>query len=211
MLHAIDELIYIHIDNQHHDTLGFVHECAEYLDKPLSILQSDYKNVESVIRKFKFVNSPRGAACTTVLKKQVRQDWEKDFLLDNEVTLSYVWGYDANESIRANRLKSNDSDKNHIFPLIDHNIPKKKVHEMLKEIGIQRPVMYNLGYDNNNCVGCVKGGMGYWNKIRVDFPDVFERMALLEREIGATCLKDKNGKIYLDELDPARGKIPTGL
>ncbi len=45
--------------------------------------------------------------------------------------------------------------------------------------------------------------MGYWNKIRVDFPDVFERRAKQEREIGHTCIKG----VYLDELDPYRGRI----
>ena len=60
-----------------------------------------------------------------------------------------------------------------------------------------------LGYNNNNCVGCVKGGMGYWNKIRVDFPEVFEKRAKLEREIGYSILK----QCYLDELDPKRGRI----
>ena len=67
--------------------------------------------------------------------------------------------------------------------------------------------MYDLGYSNNNCVGCPKGGIGYWNKIRVDFPEVFELRAKREREIGHTCLKDKNGPIYLDELDPNRGRM----
>jgi hypothetical protein len=45
--------------------------------------------------------------------------------------------------------------------------------------------------------------MGYWNKIRKDFPEVFAERAQQEREIGHTCIKD----IYLDELDPKRGKI----
>ena len=58
-----------------------------------------------------------------------------------------------------------------------------------------------LGYKNNNCIGCVKGGMGYWNKIRVDFPDVFERRAVLERRIEGTCIKG----VYLDELAEDRG------
>ena len=65
--------------------------------------------------------------------------------------------------------------------------------------------MYKMGYNNNNCIGCVKGGMGYWNKIRIDFPDKFNEVANIERQIGATCLKDENGKIFLDELDPNRG------
>lgn len=63
--------------------------------------------------------------------------------------------------------------------------------------------MYDLGYHNNNCVGCVKGGMGYWNRIRIDFPEVFRKMAELEREIGHSCI---NG-VYLDELAPGRGRI----
>jgi len=65
--------------------------------------------------------------------------------------------------------------------------------------------MYRLGYRNNNCIGCPKGGIGYWNKIRRDFPDVFDRMARLERELDATCTRDNDGPVWLDELDPARG------
>ena len=63
--------------------------------------------------------------------------------------------------------------------------------------------MYDLGYPNNNCIGCVKGGMGYWNKIRVDFPEVFERRVRQERETGRSCIKG----IFLDELEPDRGNM----
>lgn len=68
--------------------------------------------------------------------------------------------------------------------------------------GIQLPKMYELEYVNNNCKGCVKGGMAYWNKIRVDFPPIFERMALLERKVGYSCI---NGT-FLDELNPNAGR-----
>ena len=50
----------------------------------------------------------------------------------------------------------------------------------------------------------VKGGMGYWNKIKVDFPEVFQRMATLERYKGQTIFKDR----YLDELQPEDGNYP---
>jgi len=36
-------------------------------------------------------------------------------------------------------------------------------------------------------------------------------MAVIEREVGATCLKDKLGKIFLDELSPNRGEIPEEI
>jgi hypothetical protein len=63
--------------------------------------------------------------------------------------------------------------------------------------------MYDLGYNNNNCIGCVKGGAGYWNKIRVDFPAVFEKRAKMEREIGHSILKD----YFLDELPKDKGRM----
>ena len=60
---------------------------------------------------------------------------------------------------------------------------------MLWKAGIEIPAMSKMGYNNNNCIGCVKGGMGYWNKIRKDFPEVFAQMAQIERDVGATCLE----------------------
>lgn len=72
-------------------------------------------------------------------------------------------------------------------------------------------MMYRLGYKNNNCIGCVKGGMGYWNKIRKDFPATFQRMASLERKLDVAILKEeepgtkKRLRVFLDELQPDRG------
>jgi hypothetical protein len=48
----------------------------------------------------------------------------------------------------------------------------------------------------------VKGGKGYWNKIRTDFPAVFAARAKLEREVGASCIKG----VFLDELPPDAGR-----
>ena len=107
-----------------------------------------------------------------------------------------------NEKHRAERIVETMKDQKHHFPLIEKELSKEDVHGMSKQLGIQRPVMYDLGYTNNNCIGCVKGGMGYWNKIRKDFPDVFEKMANLEREIGRSCI---NGT-FLDELKEEQGR-----
>ena len=57
--------------------------------------------------------------------------------------------------------------------------------------------------------GGVKGGMGYWNKIRVDFPEHFDKLAKIEREINHSIFRNKetNERIYLDELDPNAGNF----
>lgn len=107
------------------------------------------------------------------------------------------------ERKRADRLLESMPEYDHEFPLIDHQLTKEDAHGLCQKIGLKRPAMYDLGYSNNNCVGCVKGGMGYWNKIRSDFPEVFKKRAEMERKIGHSCI---NG-IYLDELDPTAGKM----
>lgn len=89
------------------------------------------------------------------------------------------------------------------FPLIERGLSKENCHAIADSLGLKRPKMYDLGYSNNNCVGCVKGGKGYWNRIRVDFPEVFERRAKEEREVGHSCI---NG-VSLDELDPGAGRM----
>jgi hypothetical protein len=66
--------------------------------------------------------------------------------------------------------------------------------------------MYRLGFNNNNCIGCPKGGAGYWNMIRLHFPSVFARMAELERRLGAKLIKLGGKHISLDDLPPDAGR-----
>lgn len=194
----VDEYIYIDVPDQHPDSLRFIHDCENYLNRKIVILRSKYSSVDEVLRKNKYINGPSGAPCTKHLKKLVRLAWEKD----NPGPYIYVWGFDKNEVQRAQRMRETFFEYNHEFPLIDNNITKEEAHGMLERIGIKRPVMYDLGYPNNNCIGCVKGGMGYWNKIREDFPDVFEIRSKMEDDLGATCIKG----VHLRELEPGKGR-----
>ena len=200
MRNKVDKIVYCHIENQHSDTMRFIKDCEKIMDIDFEILQSQYKSVDNVIKQFKFINSPYGATCTSVLKKRVRKEFEYKY---KDYQMTYIWGYDVNEKNRADRIVANFPEHNHLFPLIENNLYKEDCHSICKDLGIKRPVMYELGYRNNNCVGCVKGGMGYWNKIRIDFPDVFKRRAEQERECGHSCIKG----VYLDELAPDRGRI----
>lgn len=196
----IDEIIYTHVADQHPDSLRFLHDCERVLGRKITVLQSDrYKGVNDVIEKTRCVNTPFGAPCTQKLKKDLRKQWEREHP-DHHI---YVWGFDCNETERAKRTEESLSDYDHEFPLIEHGITKEQAHGIAWKLEIKRPVMYDMGYPNNNCIGCVKGGMGYWNHIRKDFPDVFEERARLEREIGHSCIKG----VFLDELEPGRGNL----
>jgi len=196
----VDKIIYIHIDDQHEDSLRFLKDCEKLLGREIEILQSPYKTVDDVVKKFKYINGVGGATCTNVLKKRVRKEWEQQF---KGYDITYVWGFDLDERHRAERLLDSMPEFTHEFPLIDAQLKKQDVHAISSKLGLKRPLMYELGYRNNNCIGCVKGGMGYWNKIRIDFPELFESRAKLERLIGASCI---NGT-YVDELEPTRGRF----
>lgn len=203
---TIDEFIYIDIDNQHEDSMRFINECSVVLGKPITILKSQYASVQNVIKAYGCIKIPSGfAPCTNILKKRVRKEWEYEH---KNYKLTYVWGFDLDEKHRADRLDDNTDGWVNQYPLIERELSKQDCHAILDRLGIKRPVMYDMGYNNNNCVGCVKGGMGYWNKIRIDFPQVFDDMAKLEREIGHSILKESDGTpIYLDELNPNRGRM----
>lgn len=197
----LDRAIYIDIDDQHPDSVRFINDCAKYLPCGIEILKSRYNSVDEACRAYSYIVTPKGARCTYVLKKEVRKIWERE--AREKYNLTYVWGMDDNEKERAARLIDIMPYCEHEFPLIDNAMTKAEAHGLLEKLGIKRPVMYDLGYNNNNnCIGCVKGGMGYWNKIRVDFPEVFASRCKLERDIGHSILKG----VFLDELDPQRGR-----
>ena len=205
----VDEWIYIDIADQHPDSMRFIEDCENVIGKPIQILKSsEYRCVEDCIRTAGFIGNYRTgiAVCTNWMKKRVRKQWEYEH---KDYDLTYVWGFDLKEKNRAERTIEGNPQAQHEFPLIDKGLSKEEVHGLFERtFDFKRRLMYDMGYPNNNCIGCVKGGMGYWNRIREDFPEVFESRAKLEREVGYSILKDGNGNpIYLDELEPNRGNM----
>ena len=189
---------YTEVLEEHPDNKRFLAECEKWFGQEILILGNDYYK-RSIYETFKTsAMNIRGAApCTRVLKKQVRERFELP-------TDRQVFGYTAEEEERLNRFIDANNSVDIWTPLIDKGLMKTDCLAMLKNAGIELPMMYRMGYHNNKCIGCVKGGMGYWNKIKVDFPDQFQRMATLERHKGQTIFKDR----YLDELKPTDGNYP---
>ena len=191
-------IAYTEVMEEHPDNKRFLAECEKWFGQEIVILGNDYYK-RSIYETFKTsAMNIRGAApCTRVLKKQVRERFE-------QVGDRQVFGYTAEEQQRYDRFIDANNEVDVWVPLIDKGLNKVDCLAMLQNAGIDLPEMYKLGYLNNNCIGCVKGGMGYWNKIRVDFPEQFDRMAKLERFKKQTIFKDR----YLDELKPTDGNYP---
>jgi len=198
-------IIYFEINTAHSDNERFIKDCEKWYGVEIERISSEkYNSQFEVIEHTKYVNGAKGARCTLELKRLVRKKWEKDNTWSNQI---FGFEFSKKEQERANRLSRDHAKTKPIFPLIENRIDKIEALVILQKANIRLPTMYELGYPNNNCIGCVKGGIGYWNKIRIDFPSTFNKMAKLERSVNRSCLKEANGtQLFLDELDPKRGR-----
>ena len=189
------------VKEEHPDNDRFAADCEKWFGQPiLNLMNEEYDgSVMKVIEKRKYISGVAGAPCTMLLKKQVREKFQRPDDL-------HIFGYCADEQDRYDRFL----DANNIqceAPLLDRGLSHADTLGMIKNAGIELPEMYKLGYQHNNCQGCVKAtGQGYWNKIRTDFPDKFWQMAGASRALGVKMVEAKGRRIYLDELEPGTGR-----
>lgn len=204
------ELYYIETGAAHVDNQRFLNDCEKWYGKNIITIRNSkgYENPLDVVYKERYVNGPDGAKCTKVLKKEVRWELEASFIptlfdqgavIENQV---FGFEFEKKEVNRAIRFIQQYPGAKTLVPLIEKGLTKDNCAGIIINEGIELPAMYLLGYENNNCIGCLKGGMAYWNKIRIDFATVFEATAVAERHIGHSCIKDT----FLDELKPDAGR-----
>lgn len=197
-------IFYFETGSHHPDHVRFLKECEAWYGQPIVTLQNQkYKDHFDLVEKVRFINGPSGARCTADLKKHLRQVIETMMGYDFQV---FGFEYDRSQIKRAERFEEQYPKAKPYFPLIELGLDKRDCMEIILEARIDLPAMYKLGYANSNCIGCVKGGAGYWNKIRKDFPEVFDRMAKIERKINASCLRKGKKKLFLDELPLDAGR-----
>lgn len=199
-------ICYCDTGSEHPDNHRFMRDCEQWFGQRVTVLKSDkYRDTWDVWKKTRWLVGVGGARCTIELKKAQRNKFQ-DAAGDIQ-----VFGFDAGEKKRADRFRKNNPEVFLEVPLIDSGLTKPDCMALLKKAGIELPITYKMGYRNANCIPCVKGQQGYWNKIRRDFPEEFDRMARLEREIGAAINKTyagdgKRKRVFLDELDPEAGR-----
>lgn len=149
-----------------------------------------------------YMSGVYGAPCTKELKKEARYYWQEMNKPD-----WHVLGFTANEKMR-HKLFILSELPNVIPVLIDADITKKNCYEIIKKEGIELPRVYEMGYPNANCIGCVKAtSPTYWNHVRKMNPEIFEQRAIQSREIGCRLTRVKGKRLFLDELPPdAKGR-----
>lgn len=198
--HERIEITYCDPGSEHPDNERFLVDCERWFGKPVRVLRStEYVDTWDVWERRKFIASRHGAPCTGELKRTPAIVFERP-------TDVLVMGYTCEEVDRANSLRKQNFERTIVTPLIDAGLAKSDCLALLERAGIELPAMYKLGFQNNNCIGCPKGGRGYWNMIRKHFPESFDRMARLQRTLDVSFWQETDGSpLYLDQLDPDRG------
>jgi hypothetical protein len=191
------------VREEHEDNERFAADCERWFGVPITnLIAEEYDgSVDAVIERRKYLSGIEGAPCTLLLKKEVRQRFERP-------TDRHIFGYCAEEQGRWDDfLDANNIDAT--SPLIERGLRHEDALAMVERAGIKLPVMYEMGYPHNNCIGCLKAsGAGYWNKIRADFPARFNKLATKSRALGARLTRNQQDeRIFLDELQPGWGNI----
>lgn len=186
--------------SEHPDNQRFLADCERWFGKPVTVLKSaQYADTWDVWQRRRFIASQDSAPCTGELKR------EPGFAFEQPTDI-LVMGYTCEEQKRVDALRKQNFERMIETPLIDAGLTKADCLAIIERAGIELPAMYRLGFQNNNCIGCPKGGRGYWNMIRKHFPDKFDRMARLQRELDVAFWVEADGaRLYLDQLDPDRG------
>lgn len=189
----------IYVSNEHQDNARFLEECEKWYGKKIVQLRDNNyaADVDNVIAERRYLSGISGAPCTTELKKRPRYLFERS-------TDLHLFGFTVEEKGRARRAAEQNPELSMAFPLIDAMLTRQDCFALLNENGIKLPVMYSLGFNNNNCIGCVKArSPRYWNLIRKHFPDVFRRRAEQERLYDYALCRVRGKPVFLDELPEA--------
>lgn len=161
------------VANEHTDNDRFHADVERWIGRPIYRLSSrTYEDCWQVWEARKYLSGIKGAPCAGEMKKAVRWEFERDWEPDFQ-----AFGFSFDESVRAERFIRNNPEARLLRPLEDARITKPECAQLVEGAGIELPVMYRLGFKNNNCICCVKAtSIVYWARCRHHFPEQFARM-----------------------------------
>jgi 3'-phosphoadenosine 5'-phosphosulfate sulfotransferase (PAPS reductase)/FAD synthetase len=181
--------------SEHPDNQRFFDDVQRWIGRPiLKIRSEEYASVDEVFEQRRYMAGIAGAICTTEMKKVPRLKWQQADDL-------HIWGYTLEEQDRIEQFEQNNPELFLEWILRDNGIGKRWCLYLLEQAGIKLPEMYALGFEHNNCIGCVKAtSPTYWQRVRRHFPEVFARRVVQSREIKARLVRIEGERRFLDEL-----------
>jgi hypothetical protein len=187
------------------DNRRFLADCEDWLgQKALQLQDEKYgASADEVWRRKQYMKGPHGAPCSGELKRKVLDKIK----LPGDVL---VFGFTAEEADRFEDFQERNPELKCSAPLVDAGIGKQDALAMVQRASIQLPQAYREGFSNANCIGCPKGGEGYWNHVRKVHPLVFQARVDRQESIGpgAYFFRDRTTgeRFGLKDLDPTAGR-----
>ena len=181
--------------DEHPDHSRFFADVEQWIEQPIIKIKSKkYASIDNVYMETRWMSGVQGARCSVTQKKVPRFDYQRP----DDI---HIFGLTADEPGRIARFEQNNHDLSLEWPLQTENMTKAKCLAYIARAGIELGTMYKLGYRNSNCLGCVRATSAkYWNMIRRDFPEVFQRRCEQSRELNVRLTRFKGERIFLDEL-----------
>lgn len=179
------------------DNQRFSNECQDWFGREiLKIKSAKYSDIDDVFERRKYHSGINGAPCTGEMKFSPRLD----FQLPSDL---HLWGYtaDGDDIRRFNRMLKEYPNMKQKAPLIERGLTKSACFSMIENAGIKRPRVYDFGFPNGNCIGCVKAtSPDYWSLVRKHFPEIFAKRADQSRRFGSRLSRINNERIFIDEI-----------
>jgi 3'-phosphoadenosine 5'-phosphosulfate sulfotransferase (PAPS reductase)/FAD synthetase len=181
--------------DEHPDNLRFRRDVEAWMGRDVILIKSQkYSGIDDVFESARYMAGIAGARCTTELKKIPRRDYERA----NDI---HIFGYTLDEGRRIRRFEANAPELDCEWILRDNALDKSDCLLRLNAAGIKLPAMYKLGFNHNNCIGCVKATSPYyWSRTRTLFPEVFARRVAQSRDLGVRLARVKGERVFLDEI-----------
>ena len=182
---------------EHPDNGRFLTDCETWFGKSIGRIRSQtYQTTWDVWARRKYLSGIKGAPCSVEMKVVPRLAYQRP----NDL---HVFGYtaDPNDVARYRRFQLNYPELHVRAPLVQQHLTKVDCLAIIRGANIRIPHMYELGFQNNNCIPCVKAtSPAYWSLVRRHFPDHFKKMAKLSRRLGVRLSRINNERIFIDEI-----------
>src|SRR5258707_801360 len=139
--------VYCETNAEHQDNARFLVDCERWFGRPIIMLQSEkYRDTWHLWEERRWLSGVKGALCTIELKVIPRLAFQRP-------TDVHVFGYtaDSRDIERARLLRITYPELTIRTPLIDRGLTKAACINMVRHAGIEPPVLYALGFQNNNC------------------------------------------------------------
>lgn len=153
------------------DLYRFNKDIARACDKEIVHL-TDGRTPWDVYVDNKWIGNTRTAHCSTELKTKPVKKWlDENSKPDDPLVL----GMDISESDRVERAAKLWSPRPVVSLLVEFNVYRGEFDSILARHGVEKPRLYQLGYDHNNCGGyCCKAGLVQFERLLRTNPERYE-------------------------------------